>query len=74
MTVAPSDLRVGDVVVVRPGGSVPADGEITDGAADMNESMVTGESVPVRRGVGEKSRRGHRRNRLRPARPDLRGG
>ena len=53
-TVAPSDLRVGDVVVVRPGGSVPADGEIVDGAADMNESMVTGESVPVRRGVGER--------------------
>ena len=53
VTVAPSDLRVGDVVVVRPGGSVPADGEIVDGAADMNESMVTGESRPVRRGVGE---------------------
>lgn len=52
VTVAPSDLRVGDVVVVRPGGSVPADGEIVDGAADINESMVTGESVPVRRGVG----------------------
>ena len=53
VTVAPSDLRVGDVVIVRPGGSVPADGEIIDGAADMNESMVTGESRPVRRGVGE---------------------
>ena len=53
VTVAPSDLRVGDVVVVRPGGSVPADGEIIDGAADMNESMVTGESRPVRRGVGD---------------------
>ena len=53
VTVAPSDLRVGDVVIVRPGGSVPADGEIVDGSADINESMVTGESVPVRRGVGE---------------------
>jgi Cu2+-exporting ATPase len=52
-TVAPSELRVGDVVIVRPGGSVPADGEIVDGAADMNESMVTGESVPVRRGIGD---------------------
>ncbi len=51
--VAPSELRVGDVVIVRPGGSVPADGEIVDGAADINESMVTGESVPVRRGVGD---------------------
>ena len=36
-----------------PGGSVPADGEIVDGAADINESMVTGESVPVRRGIGD---------------------
>ncbi len=53
VTVAPSDLRLGDVVIVRPGGSVPADGEIVDGAADINESMVTGESVPVRRGVGD---------------------
>ena len=32
---APSELRVGDVVIVRPGGSVPADGEIVDGAADI---------------------------------------
>jgi P-type Cu2+ transporter len=53
VTVAPSELRVGDVVIVRPGGSVPADGEIVDGAADMNESMVTGESRPVRREVGD---------------------
>ena len=45
---------MGDVVIVRPGGSVPADGEIVDGAADINESMVTGESVPVRRGVGDR--------------------
>nr|WP_234810302.1 heavy metal translocating P-type ATPase [Mycolicibacterium moriokaense] len=52
-TVAPSELRVGDVVVVRPGGSVPADGEIVDGTADVDESMVTGESRPVRRGIGD---------------------
>ncbi len=51
--VAPAELRAGDVVIVRPGGSVPADGEITDGAADVDESMVTGESRPVRRGVGD---------------------
>lgn len=53
VTVAPADLRVGDVVVVRPGGSVPADGRIVDGRADMDESMVTGESRPVARGVGD---------------------
>ena len=52
-TVPPSELRVGDVVVVRPGGSVPADGRVVDGSADVDESMVTGESRPVRRGVGD---------------------
>ncbi|MFV8244215.1 heavy metal translocating P-type ATPase [Mycolicibacterium peregrinum] len=53
VTVAPSELRVGDLVIVRPGGSVPVDGRITDGAADMDESMVTGESRTVRRSVGD---------------------
>ncbi|WKG03355.1 heavy metal translocating P-type ATPase [Mycolicibacterium sp. HK-90] len=53
MTVAPSELQVDDLVIVRPGGSVPVDGRIVDGAADMDESMVTGESRPVRRGVGD---------------------
>ncbi|WP_442576656.1 heavy metal translocating P-type ATPase [Microbacterium sp. F51-2R] len=51
--VAPSDLGIGDVVVVRPGGSIPADGRIVDGRADMDESMVTGESRAVARGVGD---------------------
>src|SRR5690606_9296733 len=51
--VAPADLVVGDVVVVRPGASVPADGTIVDGSASMDESMITGESRTVRRGVGE---------------------
>ncbi|MGW0163062.1 heavy metal translocating P-type ATPase [Mycobacterium sp. NPDC003323] len=53
VTVSPADLRVGDVVVIRPGGSVPADGTIVDGRADMDESMVTGESRPVARGLGD---------------------
>jgi Cu2+-exporting ATPase len=52
-TVAPADLAVDDVVVVRPGGSVPADGRIVQGSAEIDESMVTGESRPVRRGVGD---------------------
>ena len=51
--VAPADLRVGDVVIVRPGASVPADGKIVDGSASMDESMVTGESKTVRREAGE---------------------
>lgn len=51
--VDPAELRVGDVVIVRPGGSAPADGTIVDGRADMDESMITGESRPVTRGEGE---------------------
>lgn len=51
--VSPAELRAGDIVVVRPGGSVPADGEVVDGRADMDESMITGESRPVARGVGD---------------------
>ena len=53
VTVSPAELRVGDLVVVRPGGSVPADGRIVDGRASMDESMITGESHPVTRGVDE---------------------
>ena len=53
VTVSPADLRAGDVVVVRPGASVPADGRVIDGRADMDESMITGESRPVSRGVGD---------------------
>ncbi|NQX34916.1 heavy metal translocating P-type ATPase [Herbiconiux sp. VKM Ac-2851] len=52
ITVAPADLVVGDLVIVRPGGRVPADGEITEGTADLDESMITGESKPVTRGPG----------------------
>ncbi|MFK4729513.1 heavy metal translocating P-type ATPase [Agromyces mediolanus] len=53
-TVAPSDLQVGDVVIVRPGGRIPADGIVVDGTADVDESMITGESRPVRRGPDDK--------------------
>jgi Cu2+-exporting ATPase len=53
VTVPPADLAVGDVVVVRPGGRVPADGRIVDGRADMDESMVTGESRAVARSRGD---------------------
>ncbi|WP_290805432.1 heavy metal translocating P-type ATPase [Herbiconiux sp.] len=52
-TVAPSDLRVGDLVIVRPGGRVPADGEVVEGTANVDESMITGESKPVSRGPGD---------------------
>lgn len=52
-TVAPSALVVGDVVVVRPGARVPADGEIVEGSASFDESMITGESRTVRRATGD---------------------
>jgi len=52
-TVAPADLALGDVVVVRPGGRVPADGRIVSGSASMDESMITGESKAVRREEGD---------------------
>ncbi|WP_369826117.1 copper-translocating P-type ATPase [Cryobacterium sp. N22] len=51
--VAPADLRVGDLVIVRPGGRIPADGRVTEGTAEVDESMITGESRPVRRGPGD---------------------
>ncbi|QDY06264.1 heavy metal translocating P-type ATPase [Micromonospora sp. HM134] len=47
-------LREGDVVLVRPGGRVPADGRIVAGVAELNESMVTGESRPVPRSTGDR--------------------
>ena len=49
-----SALAVDDIVLVRPGARVPADGEIIEGTADVDESMITGESRPVRRGEGDR--------------------
>lgn len=46
------DLAVGDVVLVRPGERVPSDGAVIDGSSDVDESPVTGESVPVFKQVG----------------------
>jgi len=53
-TVPLDQLRVGDVVLVRSGSRVPADGVITDGAAEMDESMITGESKPVAKSAGDR--------------------
>ncbi|MCA1736971.1 MAG: copper-translocating P-type ATPase [Actinobacteria bacterium] len=53
-TVSLSDLRVGDLVLVRPGGRIPADGEIADGEVEVDESMVTGESKPVAKHAGDR--------------------
>jgi P-type Cu2+ transporter len=51
-TVPVGALRVGDVVLVRSGARVPADGRIVEGEAELDESMVTGESRPVAKGRG----------------------
>ncbi|MGP5394940.1 heavy metal translocating P-type ATPase [Arthrobacter rhombi] len=53
VTVSISELTVGDIVLVRSGARVPADGVITDGSAGFDESMITGESRTVSRGSGE---------------------
>jgi Cu2+-exporting ATPase len=52
-TVPLSALAVGDVVLVRPGTRVPADGSVIEGAADVDESMITGESRPVVKEAGQ---------------------
>jgi len=47
-------LRDGDLVLIRPGASVPADGEVRDGHSSVNESMITGESRPVEKHAGDR--------------------
>src|SRR6266851_2255663 len=47
-----SELRIGDIVLVRPGARVPADGIVAEGSADVDESMITGESKAVPKGAG----------------------
>ncbi|HEV7708892.1 MAG TPA: HAD-IC family P-type ATPase, partial [Asanoa sp.] len=53
-TVPVAALALGDVVLVRPGGRVPADGRIVEGSAEVDESMITGESKPVPRGPDDR--------------------
>jgi Cu2+-exporting ATPase len=54
ITVPLSALVVGDVVLVRPGARVPADGVVAEGSADVDESMISGESRTVAKGPGDK--------------------
>ena len=51
--VAASDVKVGDVVLVKPGEKIPVDGVIMEGSASVDESMLTGESIPVEKGPGD---------------------
>jgi Cu+-exporting ATPase len=48
-----AEVVLGDVILVRPGEKIPVDGEIIDGASTLDEAMVTGESVPVQKTVGD---------------------
>jgi len=52
--VSAASLRTGDLLLVRPGASVPADGEVTEGESSLNESMITGESRPVKKSTSDK--------------------
>ena len=49
-----SKLNKNDIVLVRPGGKIPADGEIFEGNSELNESMITGESKPTNKKAGDK--------------------
>jgi Cu2+-exporting ATPase len=53
-TVSLDKLQSGDLLLVRPGGSIPADGEVQEGESKVNESMITGESIPVKKQPGAK--------------------
>ena len=51
--IAVEEVRTGDAVIVKPGGKIPVDGTITQGYSSLDESMVTGESLPVDKAVGD---------------------
>ena len=51
--VAASDVKIGDIVIVKPGEKIPVDGDIIEGQASIDEAMVTGESIPIDKGVGD---------------------
>lgn len=51
--VSASSVKIGDIVVVKPGEKIPVDGEILEGQASIDEAMLTGESIPVDKGVGD---------------------
>jgi Cu2+-exporting ATPase len=53
MTIPSSEVRLDDIVVLRPGDKVPVDGEVTEGETSIDEALVTGESVPVTKRPGD---------------------
>jgi P-type Cu+ transporter len=48
------ELKIGDLIIIKPGGKIPADGIIISGSSSVDESMITGESIPVEKFVGSK--------------------
>ena len=48
-----AEVRVGDAVVLKPGDKLPVDGEVIDGSSSIDESMVTGDGVPVEKSPGD---------------------
>ncbi len=57
--VAVDDLAIGDTILVRPGEKIPMDGVVLEGASEVNQAPITGESVPVEKSAGERRVRGH---------------
>ena len=54
ITILASDVRVGDIFIVRPGESIPVDGKVIEGSSSVNEAALTGESVPVDKQAGDR--------------------
>ena len=50
---APDEVAVGSIVVIRPGDKLPLDGKVVSGASSINQASITGESVPVEKKVGD---------------------
>jgi len=52
-TVKTSDLKENDIILIRPGENIAADGEVVEGSSDVNEALITGESTPVKKSEGD---------------------
>lgn len=53
MMVSTSDIQLGDIIILKPGDKVPVDGEIIEGETAIDESLVTGESIPTTKNIGD---------------------